>query len=173
MWKKALNWIFGILILGLLICSSLQFYYIKHLDAPEPIKIHDTLTITKDSIITKVKWKDRWDTIIDVQYKDTILHDTIYLPIEHKVDSFTIKKDSLTITEKIHHSGFKSVVDSVELDYSWNYDIPQPKPKKFGWCVTFGPSINYSITLDTKDKTWSSGPSAGFSIVIGPSYIIK
>lgn len=87
------------------------------MDAPEPIKIHDTLIIRKDSIVEKLKYKTKWDTIIDVQYKDTILYDTIYLPIEHKVDSFTIKKDSLTITEKIHHSGFKSVVDSVELDY--------------------------------------------------------
>jgi hypothetical protein len=97
----------------------------------------------------------------------------VRIPIEHKVDSFTVKKDSLTITEKIHHSGFHSNIDSVELDYKLNYEIQKPKPKKFGWCITFGPSLSYDITLDTKNKSWSTGPSAGFSIVIGPSYIIR
>ena len=171
--KKVINWIVGISLLVALIICGLQFYYIRHLDAPECVYLTDTVTIKQDSIITKIKWKTKFDTIIDVQYKDTIIHDTVRLPIEHKVDSFTIKKDSLTINEKIHHSGFHSNIDSVELNYTLNYEIPKPKPKKFGWCITFGPSISYDITLDTKNKTWSTGPSAGFSIVIGPSYIIK
>ena len=143
------------------------------MDAPEPIKIHDSVFIPKDSIITKTKWKTKWDTITEIQYKDTILYDTVYLPIEHNQSNFSIKKDSLTINETIWHSGFHSTIDSVKLDYSWNYEITKPKPKKFGWCITVGPSINYGITLDTQNKTWCTGPSAGFSIVIGPSYIIK
>lgn len=171
--KKAFNWIFGILILGLLICCALQFYYIKHLDAPERIYLTDTIILRKDSIIEKIKYKTLFDTIIDLQYKDTIIHDTVRLSIEHKVDSFSIKKDSLTINEKIHHSGFHSSIDSVEFNYSFNYDLPKPKPKKFGWCITFGPSINYNITLDTQNKTWCNGPGVGVSVVIGPSYIIK
>lgn len=171
--KKTLNWIVGISLLVALIICGLQFYYIHNQNAPECVYLTDTIVLRKDSIIEKIKFKTLWDTVIDVRYKDTIIHDTVRLPIEHKVDSFSIKKDSLTINEKIHHSGFHSVVDSVELDYNWNYEIPKPKSKKFGWCVTFGPSVNYSITLDTQNKTWSHGPSAGFSIVIGPSYIIK
>jgi hypothetical protein len=142
------------------------------LDAPEPIKIHDTMIIRKDSIVEKLKYKTKWDTIIDVQYKDTIIYDTIEIPIEHKVSEFKIEKDSLKITEKIHHSGWHTNIDSVELDYSFNYELMKPKPKKFGWCITIGPSINYGITLDMQNKTWTHGPSAGFSIVIGPSYII-
>ena len=133
----------------------------------------DTVTIKQDSIITKTKWKTKFDTIIDVQYKDTILHDTIYMPIEHKVSEFELKKDSFELKQKIHHSGWHSNIDSVECSYSLNYEIMKPKPKKFGWCITFGPSINYGITLDTQNKTWCTGPSAGFSVVIGPSYIIK
>lgn len=171
--KKAVNWIVGILLLVALILNGLQFYCLSKKSVPEVIKMTDTLIIKKDSIIEKIKYVTEWDTIIDVQYKDTIIHDTVRLPIEHKVDSFSIKKDSLTINEKIHHSGFHSNIDSVELDYTLNYEIPQSKPKKFGWCITFGPSLSYDITLDTKNKTWSTGPSAGFSIVIGPSYIIK
>lgn len=172
-WHKVINWIVGISLLVALIICGLQFYYIHNQSAPERIYLADTIILRKDSIIEKIKYKTLWDTVVDLQYKDTIIHDTVRIPIEHKVDSFTVKKDSLTINEKIHHSGFHSVVDSVEFDYTLNYELPQHKPKKFGWCITFGPSINYSITLDTKNKTWSTGPSAGFSIVIGPSYIIR
>ena len=140
---------------------------------PECVYVSDTVTIHTDSIITKTKYKTRWDTITEIQYKDTVLYDTIYLPIEHNQSEFSIKKDSLTINETIWHSGFHSTIDSIKLDYNWNYEIPKPKPKKFGWCITFGPSINYGITLDMQNKTWTHGPSVGFSIVIGPSYIIK
>lgn len=172
-WKKVLNWIFGILLLVSLIFNGYSFYQIRHQAAPEVIYLHDTVTIHTDSIITRTKWKTKWDTITEIQYKDTVLHDTIYLPIEHNQSEFSIKKDSLTINETIWHSGFHSTIDSIKLDYNWNYEITKPKPKKFGWCITFGPSINYGITLDTQNKTWCTGPSAGFSIVIGPSYIIK
>lgn len=171
--KKVLNWIFGILLLVALIISGLQFYYIHKLDAPECVYVTDTMVIKKDSIIEKTKWKTKYDTILDIRYKDTVIHDTVRILIEHKVSEFTVEKDSLKITEKIHHSGWHSNIDSVELDYSFNYELKSTKKKKFGWCITFGPSINYSITLDTQNKTWSNGPSAGVSIVIGPSYIIK
>ena len=170
---KTLNWIIGVLLLVSLIFNGLQFYYLKHLSVPECVYVSDTVTIKQDSIITKTKWKTKFDTIIDVQYKDTILHDTIYMPIEHKVSEFELKKDSFELKQKIHHSGWHTNIDSVECSYSLNYEIMKPKPKKFGWCITFGPSINYGITLDTQNKTWCTGPSAGFSIVIGPSYIIK
>lgn len=172
-WKKALNIVFGILFLVSLIFNGYSFYQLRHLDAPGTIYLHDTVTITKDSIITKTKYKSVFDTIREIQYKDTIIYDTIYLPIEHKQSEFSIKKDSLTINETIWHSGFHSTIDSIKLDYNWNYEMPKPKPKKFGWCITFGPSLNFGINLDMNNKTFNYGPSAGFSIVIGPSYIIK
>lgn len=170
---KALNWIIGILLLVSLIFNGLQFYYIRHLDAPECVYVSDTVTIHTDSIITKTKWKTKFDTIIDVQYKDTILHDTIYMPIEHKVSEFELKKDSFELKQKIHHSGWHTNIDSVECSYTLNYEIMKPKPKKFGWCITFGPSVNFGINLDIPNKTFNYGPSAGFSVTIGPSYIIK
>ena len=173
MWKTILNYIFAILFLVSLIFNGYSFYQLRHLDVPGTIYLHDTVTITKDSIITKTKYKSVFDTITEIQYKDTVLYDTIYLPIEHNQSEFSIQKDCLTINETIWHSGFNSTIDSIKLDYNWNYEIPKSKPKKFGWSITFGPSINYGITLDTQNKTWTHGPSAGFSIVIGPSYIIK
>lgn len=171
--KKTLNWVFGILILVMFFICGLQFYYLHNQSAPECIYLTDTMVLYKDSIIEKIKYKTLFDTIIDLQYKDTIIHDTVRLQIDHKVDSFSIKKDSLTFNQKIHHSGFHSSIDSVEFNYSFNYELPKPKPKKFGWCITFGPSINYNITLDTQNKTWCNGPGVGVSVVIGPSYIIK
>ena len=172
-WKKALNIVFAILFLVSLIFNGYSFYQLKHLDAPGTIYLHDTVTIHTDSIHEKVVYKTNFDTITEIQYKDTVLYDTIEIPIEQKVSEFKIEKDSLKITQQIYHSGFHSTIDSIKLDYNWNYEIPKQKPKKFGWSITFGPSINYGITLDTQNKTWTYGPSAGFSIVIGPSFIIK
>lgn len=171
--KKIVNWVIGILLLVALITNGLQFYYLSKKSAPEVIKVTDTLIIKKDSIIEKVKWKTKFDTIIDLQYKDTIIHDTIEIPIEHKVSEFNLKKDSFELKQKIHHSGFHSVIDSVECSYTFNYEISKPKPKKFGWCVTFGPSVTYGVNFNTGNKTFDYGPSLGVSVVIGPSYIIK
>ena len=175
MWKNVLNWIFGILLLVSIILSGVLLYKQCRPVAPEVIYLHDTITIKKDSIVEKLKYVTLFDTVIDVQYKDTILHDTVRIPIEHKVDSFTIKRDSLTITEKIYHNGFRSNIDSIDFSYNfhWTEQIPEPKKKKFGWCITFGPSVNFGINLDIPNKTFNYGPSAGFSVTIGPSYIIK
>lgn len=167
MWKKVLNWIFGILLLASLIFNGLQFYQIRHLDAPEPIKIHDSVFIPKDSIITKVKWKDRWDTITEIQYKDTIIYDTIYLDIEHNQSNFSIKKDSLTINETIWHSGFHSTIDSIKLDYSWNYEITKPKPKKIGLVWNIGLYAGYGINFNNGQYYFSPEVGVGASIGIG------
>lgn len=173
--KTALNYIFGILLIISLIAVGILSYqnYQYRITPPEKISIHDTTIIKKDSIIEKVKWKTKFDTIIDFQYKDTIIHDTIQIPIEHKVSEFNLKKDSFELKQKIHHSGFYSVIDSVECSYSFNYEVKPPKPKKFGWCVTFGPSVTYGVNFNTGNKTFDYGPSLGISVVIGPSYIIK
>lgn len=170
---KVINWIVGISLLVSLILNGLQFYLLKQQNAPECIYVTDTVVIKQDSIIEKVKWKTKFDTIIDLQYKDTIIHDTIEIPIEHKQSEFTLNKDSFTLKETIYHSGFHSSIDSVVCDYTFNYEITPPKPKKFGWCITFGPSINYGVNFNTSNKTFDYGPSLGVSVVIGPSYIIK
>ena len=137
------------------------------------------MIIKKDSLVEKLKYITKFDTIIDVQYIDTTKHDTvtikdtIQIPIEHKVDSFTLKKDSLTVTEKIHHSGFHSEIDSVEFTYDWKYTLPEPKKKKFGfvWYIGIGPSggVNFNI----KDRTFDYGPSFGLQGGIGIGGYIK
>ena len=168
---KAINWIIGILLLVSLICNGLQFYCLKHQSVPEAIYLHDTVTITKDSIITKTKYKSIFDTITEIQYKDTVLYDTIEIPIEQKVSEFKIEKDSLKITEKIYHSGFHSTIDSIKLDYNWNYEIPKPKPKKIGIVWNIGPYIGYGINFNNSQYYFS--PEVGVGVSIGIGGIIK
>lgn len=171
MWKKALNWIFGILFLVSLIFNGYSFYQLRHLDAPGTIYLHDTVTIAKDCVITKTMWRTNFDTITEIQYKDTVLYDTIYLPIEHNQSEFSIKKDSLTINETIWHSGFHSTIDSIKLDYNWNYEIPKPKPKKIGIVWNIGPYIGYGINFNNGQYYFS--PEVGVGVSIGIGGIIK
>ena len=171
MWEKVLNWIFGILLLVSLIFNGYSFYQIRRLNVPEAVYLHDTVTITKDKKIKKTKYKSVFDTIVEIQYKDTVLYDTIEIPIEQKVSEFKIEKDSLKITEKIYHSGFHSTIDSIKLDYNWNYEIAKPKPKKFGWCITFGPYIGYGLNFNNGQYYFS--PEVGVGISIGIGGIIK
>ena len=173
MWKKALNIVFGILFLVSLIFNGYSFYQLRHLDAPGTIYLHDTVTITKDCVITKTMWKTNFDTIVEIQYKDTVLYDTIYLPIEHNQSEFSIQKDSLTINETIWHSGFHSTIDSIKLDYNWNYEIPKPKPKKIGIVWFFGPTVSGGVNFNANNKTFDYGPSVGISVGIGFGGIIK
>ena len=171
MWKKALNIVFGILFLVSLIFNGYSFYQLRHLDAPGTIYLHDTVTITKDCVITKTMQKTVFDTITEIQYKDTIIYDTIYLPIEHNQSEFSIKKDSLTINETIWHSGFHSTIDSIKLDYNWNYEIPKPKPKKIGIVFNIGPYIGYGINFNNGQYYFS--PEVGVGVSIGIGGIIK
>ena len=169
--KKVLNIVFIILFMVSLIFNGYCFYQLIHLDAPGTIYLHDTVTITKDSIITKTKYKSVFDTIVKIQYKDTVLYDTIYLPIEHHQSDFSIKKDSLTINETIWHSGFHSTIDSIKLDYNWNYEIPKPKPKKIGIVWNIGPYIGYGINFNNGQYYFS--PEVGVGVSIGIGGIIK
>ena len=170
-WKKALNIVFGILFLLSLIFNGYSLYQLRHLDAPGTIYLHDTVTITKDSIITKTMQKTVFDTIVEIQYKDTVLYDTIYLPIKHHQSEFSIKKDSLTINETIWHSGFHSTIDSIKLDYNWNYEVPKQKPKKIGLVFNIGPYIGYGINFNNGQYYFS--PEVGVGVSIGIGGIIK
>ena len=169
MWKKVLNCIISILFILSLIMNGIlgcQNYRYRNTQ-PEKIEIHDSIFVPKDSIITKTKYKTVFDTIVEIQYKDTVLHDTIYMPIEHKVSEFNLKKDSFELKQKIHHSGWHSNIDSVECSYSFNYEITKPKPKRIGlvWCI--GPYVGYGINFHNGQYYFSPEVGIGGSIGIG------
>lgn len=170
-WKKALNIVFGILLLVSLIFNGYSLYQLRHLDAPGTIYLHDTVTIHTNSIQEKIVYKTNFDTITEIQYKDTVLYDTIEIPVEQKVSEFKIEKDSLKITEKIYHSGFHSTIDSIKLDYNWNYEIPKQKPKKIGIVWNIGPYIGYGINFNNGQYYFS--PEVGVGVSIGIGGIIK
>ena len=171
MWKKALNIVFIILFLVSLIFNGYSLYQLRHLDAPGTIYLHDTVTIHTNSIQEKIVYNTKFDTIVEIQYKDTVLYDTIEIPVEHKVSEFKIEKDSLKITEKIYHSGFHSTIDSIKLDYNWNYEIPKQKPKKIGIVWNIGPYIGYGINFNNGQYYFS--PEVGVGVSIGIGGIIK
>ena len=133
--------------------------------------MHDTVTIHTNSIQEKIVYRTKFDTIVEIQYKDTVLYDTIYLPIEHHQSDFYIKKNSLTINETIWHSGFHSTIDSIKLDYNWNYEIPKQKPKKIGIVWNIGPYIGYGINFNNGQYYFS--PEVGVGVSIGIGGIIK
>ena len=170
-WKKVLNYIFAILFLVSLIFNGYSFYQLRHLDAPEVIYLHDTVTIHTDSIITKTKYTTVFDTIVEILYKDTVLYDTIQVPIEHNQSDFSIKKDSLTINETIWHSGFQSTIDSIKLDYNWNYEIPKQKHKKIGIVWNIGIYTGYGLNFNKGQYYFS--PEVGVGVSIGIGGIIK
>lgn len=175
--KKFINWTVGILLLLSLIFNGIYLYRQCHQSVPEVIYLHDTVTITKDSLITKLKYVTKWDTIIKFQYIDTLQHDTLYmsdtitLPIEHKVDSFSLKKDSLQITEQIHYSGFHAQIDSVQMSYELLYDIPKTKQKKFGIVLSVGPYAGYGISF--KNGQYFFSPEVGVGAQIGFGIVLK
>ena len=170
---KVINWIVGISLLVSLILNGLQFYLLKQQNAPECILVTDTVVIKQDSIIEKVKWKTKFDTIIDLQYKDTIIHDTIQIPIEHKVSEFNLKKDSFELKQKIHHSGFHSVVDSIECNYTFNYEVTKPKPKKIGFVWYIGLGVGGGANINVNNRTFDYGPNFGLQGGVGIGGYIK
>lgn len=171
--KKVINWLVGISLLLSLILNGLQFYLLKQQNAPECILVTDTVVIKQDSIIEKVKWKTKFDTIIDLQYKDTIIHDTIQIPIEHKVSEFNLKKDSFELKQKIHHSGFRSVIDSIECNYTFNYEVTKSKPKKIGFVWYIGLGVGGGANINVNNRTFDYGPNFGLQGGVGIGGYIK
>ena len=125
---KTLNWIFGIILLCSLILNGILIYKQANQSVPERIEIHDSIFLTKDSIVTKTIYETFIDTFVvhDIVYMDSVIKvtDTIRVPIEHKVSEFNIEKDSLMLNERIWHSGYRTTIDSIAVDYSLNYSIP-------------------------------------------------
>lgn len=175
--KVALNYIIGIILLVSLILNGILVYKLKQPSAPDVIEIvqKDTVTITKDSIITEIKWKTKFDTIREIQYIDTLngdtlkIQDTLEIPIDYKVDSFTLNKDSLQFNQKIHYHGYKAEIDSVEFAYQLHYtqEVPKPKQKKIGFVWFIGPSASGGINFNINNRTFDYGPSLGISVGVG------
>lgn len=167
-------------VISIIAITVLSIFLFRSCNAPQKpveIEVHDTLLITKHDTCWKdtVIYRTKWDTLLVIE-KDSI-KDTIKLelPIEHKQASFKTSRDSIDIEADIYYHGFKAEVDSTAIRYNfhWTEQIPEPKKKKFGWCITVGPSVNLGFNYDMVGNRVGAGPGLGVSVVIGPSYIIK
>lgn len=172
---KVVNWIVGIILLISLILNGILIYKQVNQSVPERLEIHDTIIVKQDSIIEKTIYQTYVDTCIihDIVYMDSVIKvtDTIRVPIEHKVSEFNIEKDSLRLNERIWHSGYRSVIDSIQVEYDWQYTIPKPQPKRFGLVWNVGLYTGYGINFNNGQYYFS--PEVGIGGSIGFGGLIK
>lgn len=181
MWKKALFIILSILLLVSLIFNGILVYKLKQQSEPAVIEIvkNDTITITKDSIITQYKYRTHYDTVfttiyVDSNSLDTIKkEDTLQIPIDYKQASFKTSKDSIDIEADIQYHGFKAEIDSVEFAYKLHYtqEVPKPKQKKIGLVWNIGLYAGYGLNFNNGQYYFS--PEVGVGVSIGIGGIIK
>ena len=176
-WKKTLFTILSILLLVSLIFNGILVYKLKQPSVPAVIEIvkNDTITITKDSIITQYKYRTHYDTVfttiyVDSNSLDTIKkEDTLQIPIDYKQASFKTSKDSIDIEADIHYHGFKAEIDSVEFAYKLHYtqEVPKPKQKKIGLVWNIGLYAGYGINFNNGQYYFSPEVGVGGSIGLG------
>lgn len=175
-WKKALFIILSILLLVSLIFNGILVYKLKQQSEPAVIEIikNDTVTITKDSIITQYKYRTHYDTVfttiyVDSSSLDTIKkEDTLQIPIDYKQASFKTSKDSIDIEADIHYHGFQAEIDTVQFKYNFHYtqEIPKPK-KKIGLVWNIGLYAGYGINFNNGQYYFSPEVGVGGSIGLG------
>lgn len=167
------NWIIAILCIvcsGVLFLWGYSFYHQSHFDPPEPIYVHDTITLTntiKDTvIIEKVKYKTKHDTVVtrDIVIADSSyqIKDTISFDIEHKEAKFNISKDSLNIEGNILYHGYSAGIDTIMLNYDFKYTPPVQKQRKFHISLQAGYYTGYNFV--------NGGIYSGLGAGIGISY---
>lgn len=133
------------------------------------IEKHDTVTITKDSIVYKTKIKEVHyiDSFYVKESGDTVKLDSI--PMECKLYEDTIKTDSTSTEIKIEYSGFNAEIENIWLNHNYfekQETIVRP-PKKVGWVWFIGVAGGVSGHVDIPTKTVGWGPSAGFVAGVG------
>ena len=171
-WSLVLNFI-----LGTLLVVSLIFLFRSCNASPDVIQIvqKDTITITKDSIVEKIKWRTHYDTV----FVDTIIHDTdtfeirdtLHIPIDYKEASFKTSKDSIDIEAKIQYHGFQAEIDTVQIGYNFHWTEEVKKKKKVQLTWTIGPAIGYGFGLN--GNTIVGTPYLGIGATIGFGNVIE
>ena len=176
-WKKVLFIILSILLLVSLIFNGILVYKLKQQSEPDVIEIvkNDTITITKDSIITQYKYRTYYDTVfttiyVDSNSLDTIKkEDTLQIPIDYKQASFKTSKDNIDIEADIHYHGFQAEIDTVQFKYNFHYtqEVPKPKQKKIGLVWNIGLYAGYGINFNNGQYYFSPEVGVGASIGLG------
>ena len=141
----------------------------------EYIPVHDTVTITKDSIVYKTKPVNVYltDTFYVKESGDTVILDS--LPITEYQYKDTIKTDSTSAEIMVNFHGFNAGIDSIGLIYNYynkKETIVLP-PKKIGLTWTVGVGVGFGGHANINGGTFGYGPEVGIYGVIGIGGIIK
>lgn len=175
-WKKilitAVVCLGGGLLAGLLLrgCS-------KPSNPPEPIVIHDTITVNDTAYIwkhTKPKEIVKWDTCylpaVDSGHHsvDTNNMVEVQVPITAYEYRDTFNTDTSRIELGVHFSGYKAKIDSLDLNYTFIVN-PVVQEKENGWGQFIGVGLSAGYGLGCKDPLRFE-PFIGVTITYGWGY---
>lgn len=170
-WNTILSCIIGIVI-GILLniptCNKIE-------SKTEYIPVHDTVTITKDSIIYKTKPVNVYliDTFYVKESGDTVQLDSI--PITEYKYQDTIKTDSTSTEITVDYYGFNAGINNINLLHSYfeKQTTIVKEPKKVGavWAIGIGVGIGGHANINT--GTFGYGPEIGLYGIVGIGGRIK
>ena len=141
----------------------------------EYIPVHDTITLTHDSIIYKIKPVKEYviDTFYVKESGDTIQLDS--LPITEYRYQDTIKTDSASTEITVNYHGFNAGIDNINLvhNYYQKQTTIVKEPKKIGIVWFVGAYVGYGIHGSINTGTFGHGPEIGVGAGIGIGEMIK
>lgn len=159
------------LIAGIIIGASFRSCGRSHSPSPDPIKIHDTISITDTLLREKIRtiFRTKADTFVLCQHDS--IHDTIWMeiPIDHKIYADRIKADSGSFDVAIKYSGYRASLDSVGIAYHAEL-MPSVIEKKrgIGQFVGIGLGVGYGGTMI--DQRIYAAPYVGVHLTYGFGY---
>lgn len=133
--------------------------------------IFNTITLT-DTVIqqkTKILYKTKVDTIIQIEYDSVIIEVPVEIPIEHKQYLDTITTDNGIFDIDVKYQGYKANIDSLNLNYRNNISYIKPKNKDWRQFVGIGISAGYGVTI----PTGVFSPTIAVTLTYGFGYTFK
>lgn len=145
---------------------------------PEPIVIHDTITVTDTLRIkehTKPLYVIKWDTLYlenpaspDIAM-DSLCDGYVTIPITQSEYRDTFATDSSRIELGVLFSGYKAKIDSIDLQYRFEVQ-PRVKVQKRGWSQFVGIGVGAGYGASIIGNQVYAAPQIGVSIVYGFGY---
>ena len=140
---------------------------------PEIITIHDTTTVTVETIKEKEKVQRvvEYDTSFIVE-RDTV-RDTIYvsLPIAYKQYRDTFNTDTSRTIVDIKYSGYKAQLDGLYVESHYKAkETVKIKHTGFGQFVGIGLQLGYGASINPINKTFQPSPYIGVGVTYGWGY---
>lgn len=133
------------------------------------IKVTDTLTITKDSIVEHIRplYIKDYDTVFVMITDTDTIEVPMTLPIEYMTYEDTIDHDSIKYDVKIDYSGFRPSLDGVYVHSNYiKQETIIKKPKPWRQFIGAGIQVGYGTTFPEPKFS----PYVGVGITYGFGY---